>query len=155
VAEAGNHVRWVLIWKRKATRDRTGMLRTISKRTLDSDRNCVLASYTGRRHLDTDRNWIQDCHGKSNFQQEEDFFSSKLNLNWRKKPVKCRTWSTALCGAENWTVREVVRKCFRTFDIRCWRWMEKISWADCEKWRGVTKSRVGEEYHINSKKKEG
>jgi hypothetical protein len=35
-----------------------------------------------------------------------------------------------LCGAENWTVQEVVRKCFRSFDIRCWRWMEKISWAD-------------------------
>jgi hypothetical protein len=32
------------------------------------------------------------------------FFSSKLNLNLRRKLLKCHIWGTALCGAENWTV---------------------------------------------------
>jgi hypothetical protein len=35
----------------KGTRNAIGMLRIISERTLVKMRNCVLASYTGRRHL--------------------------------------------------------------------------------------------------------
>jgi hypothetical protein len=35
-------------------------------------------------------------------------FTSKLDLNLRKKLVKCYVWSIALCGAETWTLREVV-----------------------------------------------
>jgi len=31
-------------------------------------------------------------------------FSSKMGLNWRKKPVKCYIWRIALCGAETWTL---------------------------------------------------
>jgi len=38
------------------------------------------------------------------------FFSSKLNLNLRNKPVNCHIWSTALCGAETWTFLNVDQK---------------------------------------------
>jgi hypothetical protein len=33
-------------------------------------------------------------------------FSSTLDLNLRKKLVKCYIWSMALCGAETWTLRQ-------------------------------------------------
>jgi hypothetical protein len=45
----------------------------------------------------------RDCHGKTSVQQEEYLFTSKLNLNLRKKVmklVKYYIWSTALFGAE-------------------------------------------------------
>jgi hypothetical protein len=34
----------------------------------------------------------------------------KLDLNLKKKPVKCCIWSIALCGAETWTLRTVDQK---------------------------------------------
>jgi hypothetical protein len=49
-------------------------------------------------------------------------------LDW-KKLVKCYFWSTALCGAETWTLRKVVRKYLESFET-CWRRMGKISWTD-------------------------
>jgi hypothetical protein len=32
-------------------------------------------------------------------------FTCKLDLNLRKKLVKCYIWSIALCGAEAWVLR--------------------------------------------------
>jgi hypothetical protein len=37
-------------------------------------------------------------------------FSSKLDLNLRKKLVECCNWSSALYGAENWIFRKVGQK---------------------------------------------
>jgi hypothetical protein len=37
-------------------------------------------------------------------------FISKLDLNVRKKLVKCYVWSTALYGTENWTLQKVDKK---------------------------------------------
>jgi hypothetical protein len=37
-------------------------------------------------------------------------FTSKLDLNLRKKPVKCCIWSVALCGAETWILGKVDHK---------------------------------------------
>jgi hypothetical protein len=34
-------------------------------------------------------------------------FTSKLDLNLKKKLVKCYIWSIALYGAETWTLRKV------------------------------------------------
>jgi hypothetical protein len=45
---------------------------------------------------------IHDCHGKSNFQQEKDSFTSKLDLNLRKK--------LALYGTETWILQAVDQK---------------------------------------------
>jgi hypothetical protein len=57
-------------------------------------------------------------------------FTSKLDLNLRQKPVKCYIWSTALYGAETWTLRKVDQKYAESFEMWCWRRTEKISWTD-------------------------
>jgi len=58
------------------------------------------------------------------------FFTSTLNLELRKKLVKCYIWSIALYGAETWTLRAVDHKHLESFEMWCWRRMEKISWTD-------------------------
>jgi len=40
-----------------------------------------------------------------------------------KKLLKCYIWNIALYGAETWTLLE-------SFEMWCWRRMEKISWTD-------------------------
>jgi hypothetical protein len=57
-------------------------------------------------------------------------FTSKLNLNSRKKLAKCYIWSVALCGAETWTLRKVEQKYLESSEMWCWRRMETISWTD-------------------------
>ena len=39
------------------------------------------------------------------FNKKKNIFTSKLDLNLRKKLVKCYVWSMVLCGAETWTLR--------------------------------------------------
>jgi hypothetical protein len=56
--------------------------------------------------------------------------TSKLDLNLRKKLVKCYIWSVVLCGAETWTLGKVDRKYLESFEMRCWRRMQKISWTN-------------------------
>jgi hypothetical protein len=53
-----------------------------------------------------------------------------LDLNLRKKLVKCYIWNTALCGAETWTLWKLDQKYLESFEMWCWRRMEKISWTD-------------------------
>jgi hypothetical protein len=53
-----------------------------------------------------------------------------LDLKLRKKLVKCHIWSTALYGAETWTLRAVDQKHLKGFEMWCWRRMDKISWPD-------------------------
>jgi hypothetical protein len=48
----------------------------------------------------------------------------------KKKLVKCYIWSIALYGAETWTLRAVDQKHLESFEMWCWRRMEKISWTD-------------------------
>ena len=44
--------------------------------------------------------------------------------------MKCYIWSIALYGAETWTLRAVDQKNLGSFEMWCWRRMEKISWTD-------------------------
>ena len=60
-------------------------------------------------------------------------FTSRLYLNLRKKPVKGYIWSIALYSAETWTLRKVDQKYLRSFEMWCWRILEKINWTDCVK----------------------
>ena len=48
----------------------------------------------------------------------------------RKKLVNCYIWSIALYGAETWTLRAVDQKHLESFEMWCWRRMEKIIWTD-------------------------
>jgi hypothetical protein len=66
---------------------------------------------------------------KAAFNNKKTLFTSKLNLNLRKKLVKCYTWSIALYGAETWALRKVDQEYLESFEMWCWRRME-ISMAD-------------------------
>jgi hypothetical protein len=44
--------------------------------------------------------------------------------------VKCYIWGIALYGAGTWTLRKVDQKYLESFEMWCWRRMEKISWTD-------------------------
>ena len=44
-------------------------------------------------------------------------FTSKLDLNLRKKLVNCYVWSIALYGAETWTLWKVDQKCLESFEV--------------------------------------
>ena len=59
--------------------------------------------------------------------KKKNLFTSKLDFNLRKKLVKCYVWSMALYGAETWTLRATDQKHLESFEMWCWRRMEKIS----------------------------
>ena len=66
---------------------------------------------------------------KAAFSKKKNLFTSKLDLNLRKKLVKFHVWSMALYGAETWTLRVTDQKRPESFEVWCWRRME-ISWTD-------------------------
>ena len=63
---------------------------------------------------------------KSAFNKKKGLFTSTMDLELRKKLVKCYIWSIAIYGAETWTLRAVDQKHLECFEIRC-----------CEGWRSV------------------
>jgi hypothetical protein len=67
---------------------------------------------------------------KAEFDKKRAVFTSKMDLELRKKPVKCYIWSIASSCAETWSLRAVDQKHLESFDMWCWRRMEKISWTD-------------------------
>jgi hypothetical protein len=64
---------------------------------------------------------------KAAFNKKKTLFTRKLDLNLRKKLVKCYIWSIVLYGAEKWTLRKVDQNYLESFEMWCWRRMEKIS----------------------------
>jgi len=67
---------------------------------------------------------------KAAFNKKRTLFTRTLDLELRKKLVKCYIWSIALYGAETWTLRAMDQKHLERFEMWCWRRMEKISWTD-------------------------
>jgi len=67
---------------------------------------------------------------KAAFNKKRTLFTSTLDLELRKKLVKCYIWSIALYGVETWTLWAVDQKHLESFEMWCWRRMEKISWTD-------------------------
>ena len=67
---------------------------------------------------------------KAAFNKKKNLFTSKLDLNLRKKLVKCYVWSMALYGAEAWTLQTTDQKRLENFEMWCWRRMKKICWTD-------------------------
>jgi len=74
-------------------------------------------------------------------------FTSKFDLNLRKKLVKCYIWGIALYSAETWTHQKKDKKCLGSFQMWCWRRMEKISCTNRVKNKEVLQ-RVKEERNI-------
>jgi len=64
---------------------------------------------------------------KAAFNKKRNLFTSTLDLELRKKLVKCYIWSISLYGAETWTLRTVEQKQLESFEMCCWRRMENIS----------------------------
>ena len=67
---------------------------------------------------------------KAAFNKKKALFTSTLDLELREKLVNCCIWSIALYGAETWTLWAVDQKHLESFEMWCWRRMEKISWTD-------------------------
>jgi len=67
---------------------------------------------------------------KAAFNKKRALFTSTLDLELRKKPVKCYIWNRALYGVETWMLRAADQKHLVSFEMWCWRRMEKISWTD-------------------------
>jgi hypothetical protein len=67
---------------------------------------------------------------KAAFNKKKTLFTSTLDLELRKKLVKCCIWSIALYGAETWTLRAVDQKHLESCEMWCWRRMEKMSCTD-------------------------
>jgi len=72
------------------------------------------------------------------YANKKNLFSSKLDLNLRKRPVRWYVWSIALYGAETWTLRATDQKHLESFEMWCWRRMEKIGWNDHVRNESVT-----------------
>jgi hypothetical protein len=66
---------------------------------------------------------------KAAFNKKSIIFTSKMDLELRKKLVKCYIWSIALYDAETWTL-QADQKHLESFEMWCWRRIEKISWTD-------------------------
>ena len=64
------------------------------------------------------------------FNKKRALYTSTLDSELRKKLVTCYIWSIASYGAETWTLRAVDQKHLKSFEMWCWRRMEKISWID-------------------------
>jgi hypothetical protein len=56
---------------------------------------------------------------KAAFNKKRALFTSTLDLELRKKLVKCYIWSIALYGAEIWTLRAVDQKHLESFELWC------------------------------------
>jgi hypothetical protein len=67
---------------------------------------------------------------KAAFNKNMALFTSKMDLELRKKPVKCYIWSIALYDDGTWKLRAVDRKHLDSFEMWCWRRMQNISRAD-------------------------
>ena len=76
------------------------------------------------------------CEIKSRIAMAKSAFNKKnlststLDLHLKKKLVKCYIWSMALYGTETWTLRAADQKHLKSFEMWCWRRMEKILWTD-------------------------
>jgi len=45
--------------------------------------------------------------------------------------MKCYLWGIGVYGAEIWTLRRVDQKYLVSFEMWCWRRLEKTSWTEC------------------------
>jgi hypothetical protein len=80
------------------------------------------------------------------FSKNKVLFTNKLDLNIRKKLIKCYIWSIVLYVAETWTLRKADQMYVRSFEMWCRR-----SWTDRVR-NEVLHRLKKEEYSTNNKK---
>jgi hypothetical protein len=76
---------------------------------------------------------------KAAFNKKKTLFTSKLDLNLRKKLVKCYNWSIALYGAEKWTLWKVDQKYLESFGVGE-EWRRSVGPIECEMKKYYTES---------------
>jgi hypothetical protein len=54
----------------------------------------------------------------------------KLNIELKKKLVRCYVWSIVLYCSETWALRKLERKYLESFEMWCWWRMEKIKCSE-------------------------
>jgi len=74
---------------------------------------------------------------KAALNKKRALFTSTLDLKVRKNLVKCYIWSIALFRAGTWVLCAVDQKHLESFEMWCWRRMEKINWTDHVRKEGV------------------
>ena len=67
---------------------------------------------------------------KKVFMEKKKLFTGEMNLELKKRIIKCLVWSEALYVAETWTLTQTNRRRLEEIESRTWRIMEKISWLD-------------------------
>jgi hypothetical protein len=73
-----------------------------------------MLTYDGRCTCETKSSTAM---AKAAFNKKRALFTSKMDLELRKKLVKCYIWSIALYGAETWTLRVVDQKHLGSFEM--------------------------------------
>ena len=66
---------------------------------------------------------------KAVFNKKRASFTSTMDLELRKKLVKCHICSISLYKAKTWTLQTAYQKHLESFEMWCWRRVEKISWT--------------------------
>jgi len=56
---------------------------------------------------------------KAAFGKKKNLFTSKLDVNLRKKLMKCYVWCIGLYGAENWTLRATDQQHLDNYEMWC------------------------------------
>jgi hypothetical protein len=67
---------------------------------------------------------------KEAFNRKILLLTSKHYIELRKKLVRCYVWSIALYGSETWTLRKLEQRYLESFEMWCWRRVEKIKWSE-------------------------
>jgi len=82
-----------------------------------------------------DRYWRKEIRcrievAKKVFMEKKKLFTGKMNLELKKRIMKCLVWSVALYAAETWTLIQIDGRRLEAFEMWIWRRVEKISWLD-------------------------
>ena len=70
---------------------------------------------------------------KEAFNRKILLLTCKLNTELRKKLVRSYIWSIALYGSETWALLILERKYFESFEMWCWKRMDKMKWPVLER----------------------
>ena len=63
---------------------------------------------------------------KEAFNRKIPLLTSKINIEPRKKLIRCYVFIISLYESETWTLRKLEKRYLKSFEMWCWRRMEKI-----------------------------
>jgi hypothetical protein len=67
---------------------------------------------------------------KAAFNKKKNLFTNQTGLKFEEETSKVLRLDHCLHGAETWTLRKLDQKYLQSFEMWCWRRMERISWTD-------------------------